>query len=81
MEGRTNTHGWQTTNSREIYANPWIRVREDAVVRPDGGEGIYGVVSMQHPSVTHAVDVGPGSVSVASGVAIDETATPRPRRA
>lgn len=35
----------RTTASREIYANPWIRVREDAVVRPDGSSGIYGVVS------------------------------------
>lgn len=43
--------GWTTTSSREIYSNPWIAVREDAVVRPDGGEGIYGVVAMQHPSV------------------------------
>jgi 8-oxo-dGTP pyrophosphatase MutT (NUDIX family) len=28
-----------------VYENPWIRVREDAVVRPDGTPGIYGVVS------------------------------------
>lgn len=31
--------------SREVYANPWISVREDEVVRPDGSRGIYGVVS------------------------------------
>lgn len=43
--------GWTTTDSREVYSNPWIAVREDAVLRPDGGEGIYGVVTMQHPSV------------------------------
>ncbi|MCT1603951.1 NUDIX domain-containing protein [Dermacoccus nishinomiyaensis] len=43
--------GWTTTGSREVYSNPWIAVREDAVLRPDGGEGIYGVVTMQHPSV------------------------------
>jgi len=35
---------WRTLESREIYKNPWIRVREDQVVRPDGSEGIYGVV-------------------------------------
>lgn len=38
---------WQTTGSREVYANPWIRVREDRVVRPDGRPGIYGVVSFR----------------------------------
>jgi 8-oxo-dGTP pyrophosphatase MutT (NUDIX family) len=37
---------WTTLSSREVYANPWIRVREDQVLRPDGSPGIYGVVSM-----------------------------------
>jgi 8-oxo-dGTP pyrophosphatase MutT (NUDIX family) len=36
---------WRTTSSREVYRNPWITVREDAVVRPDGSPGIYGVMS------------------------------------
>ena len=35
---------WQTVSSREVYGNPWIRVREDSVIRPDGLPGIYGVV-------------------------------------
>ncbi|CAN5796869.1 NUDIX hydrolase [soil metagenome] len=34
----------ECTESREVYRNPWISVREDAVRRPDGSEGIYGVV-------------------------------------
>lgn len=38
---------WQTHSSREIYVNPWIRVREDHVVRADGKDGIYGVVEFQ----------------------------------
>lgn len=50
-ERPVRTNGWTTTSTREIYANPWIRVREDAVVRPDGGTGIYGVVEVRHPSV------------------------------
>jgi 8-oxo-dGTP pyrophosphatase MutT (NUDIX family) len=32
------------------YENAWVRLREDAVVRPDGREGIYGVVELR-PSV------------------------------
>lgn len=36
---------WTTTSSRVVYDNPWITVREDGVVRPDGAEGIYGVVT------------------------------------
>lgn len=37
---------WTTHDSREVYANPWIRIREDRVTRPDGSPGIYGVVEM-----------------------------------
>nr|WP_221242880.1 NUDIX hydrolase [Conexibacter arvalis] len=37
--------------SRTVYENRWIRVREDAVVRPDGEQGIYGVVEMVQPAV------------------------------
>lgn len=31
-----------------MYRNPWIRVREDAVVRDDGSTGVYGVVEKPH---------------------------------
>ena len=41
---------WTTKSTRIAYANAWIRVREDEVVRPDGGAGIYGVVEIR-PSV------------------------------
>ena len=34
----------RTTSSREVYRNPWIRVREDVLERDDGSEGLYGVV-------------------------------------
>ena len=37
--------GWVTRGSRIVYANPWIEVREDEVVRPNGTDGIYGVVT------------------------------------
>jgi 8-oxo-dGTP pyrophosphatase MutT (NUDIX family) len=37
---------WQTTGSRTVYRNPWLSVREDRVIRPDGTEGIYGVVEI-----------------------------------
>lgn len=39
---------WRTRGSREIYVNPWIRVREDHVIRADGQDGIYGVVEFQN---------------------------------
>lgn len=42
---------WETHASRTAYENPWIRVREDEVTRPDGGAGIYGVVELRQPAV------------------------------
>lgn len=41
---------WQTKTSRTVYENPWIRVREDEVTRPDGSDGIFGVVDLQNES-------------------------------
>ena len=41
---------WKTKSSRIAYENAWIRVREDHVLRPDGGPGIYGVIEIR-PSV------------------------------
>jgi 8-oxo-dGTP pyrophosphatase MutT (NUDIX family) len=38
----------RTTGSREVYRNPWIRVREDDIELPDGSVGIYGVVEKPH---------------------------------
>lgn len=35
---------WKTLSSAVKYQNPWITVREDQVIRPDGARGIYGVV-------------------------------------
>lgn len=42
---------WSTIETRVVYENRWIRVREDAVRRPDGADGIYGVVETRGPSV------------------------------
>lgn len=33
-----------TLDTREVYSNRWMRVREDKVLRADGSSGIYGVV-------------------------------------
>src|ERR1700712_3414407 len=31
-------------DSREVYRNAWMVVREDDIRRPDGSDGIYGVI-------------------------------------
>jgi ADP-ribose pyrophosphatase len=37
---------WTTLSTRPIYANKWIRVREDIAQMPNGGTTLYGVVSI-----------------------------------
>lgn len=39
---------WETTETRMVYENPWIQVREDQVITPAGKPGIYGVVSFKN---------------------------------
>jgi 8-oxo-dGTP pyrophosphatase MutT (NUDIX family) len=46
-----HSNPWTTVSSRSIYDNPWIRVREDQVLRPDGQPGIYGVVEFKNLAV------------------------------
>lgn len=35
---------YEITSSKQIYKNPWITVREDEVIRPNGEKGMFGVV-------------------------------------
>ena len=42
---------WQTLHTAVKYQNPWISVREDQVLNPGGGQGIYGVVSMKNKAL------------------------------
>ena len=42
---------WRTLESMRVYENPWISVREDSVIRPDGEPGIYGVVHYKNTAV------------------------------
>lgn len=34
----------RAVSTKVVYQNPWIKVREDLIVRADGTEGIYGVM-------------------------------------
>ena len=63
MKPRDQRNPWRTISSRLIYDNPWIRVREDQVIRPDGHEGIYGVVHFKN-GVRGIYDCGAGAPDV-----------------
>lgn len=36
--------GYKLLSTRHVYKNPWTAVREDIFLRPDGREGLYGIV-------------------------------------
>lgn len=46
----------ETTSTREIYANPWMTLREDTFRRPDGTDGLYGVVDKPDYALVVALD-------------------------
>ncbi len=43
--------GWKQKSEETVYENNWIRVSHDEVIRPNGSEGIYGVVHFQSQAV------------------------------
>ncbi|MCA9050765.1 MAG: NUDIX hydrolase [Planctomycetaceae bacterium] len=41
-------HGpWRILDSREVYRDPWLSVRRDEVIRPDGKPGTHSVVTIK----------------------------------
>jgi 8-oxo-dGTP pyrophosphatase MutT (NUDIX family) len=42
---------WTITAQRRVYENPWIRVNEYDVIRPDGAPGLYGVMEPKQLAV------------------------------
>ena len=46
----------KTLSSREVYRNHWMRVREDAILRSNGEEGIYGVVEKHDAAIVLPIE-------------------------
>ena len=52
-------HGpWQIVQSHEVYRDPWIAVRKDNVIRPDGQPGTHSVVTIKPGVCVLAIDDG-----------------------
>ena len=47
---------WTILDSETKYKNPWMKVVEHKVIRPDSKEGIYGVVSISSGAYILPVD-------------------------
>jgi len=46
----------RTVSTREVYRNPWLRLREDQIERTGGKPGIYGVVEKDDCAVILPVE-------------------------
>jgi len=55
---RVNMAKIQTIESKVVYQNAWMTVKEDRVRRPSGSEGIYGIVEKPDFVVIIPVDNG-----------------------
>jgi len=42
---------WETVSSTIAYENPWIHVRHDTVIRPDGSNGLFGIIEPHNVAV------------------------------
>lgn len=47
----------RTISSREVYRNPWTRVREDVIERENGQRGIYGVIDKDPAAIVIPLEV------------------------
>ncbi|MCA9146758.1 MAG: NUDIX hydrolase [Planctomycetaceae bacterium] len=57
MSSPIQQHGpWQIIESREVYRDPWTRLRRDEVIRPDGNPGTYSVVDLKPGVSVLAID-------------------------
>jgi len=60
--GSSETHGQPvqsiiTLSTREVYTNPWMRVREDQILRSNGKPGIYGVIDKDDSAIILPLDL------------------------
>lgn len=46
-----------TLSTRDVYTNPWMRLREDQILRSNGKPGIYGVVDKDDSAIIIPLDL------------------------
>jgi len=55
---------WTTKSSKVVYENPWLLVREDKIIHPNGKDGMYGVVESKSDAVFVVPIDSEGNVSI-----------------
>ena len=51
METEQHENPWEYLTSRDIYENPWMKVIQDQVIRPNKTNGIYGKVHFKNKAI------------------------------
>jgi ADP-ribose pyrophosphatase len=51
MKNEEHKNPWSCIGSKDIYENPWIKIKEDQVIRPNKSKGIYGKVHFKNVAV------------------------------
>lgn len=51
MDNSHLNNPWKVLKTTNIYDNPWISVKEDAVLNPAGNNGIYGTVHFKNKAL------------------------------
>jgi ADP-ribose pyrophosphatase len=49
---------WTILQSSQVYQDPWLQVRKDNVIRPDGHDGTYSVVQIRSGVTVLPVEKG-----------------------
>lgn len=47
----THENPWQTLSSTAVYDNPWVTVKHEEVLKPNGEPGIYGLVHFKNRAI------------------------------
>ncbi len=47
----THENPWQTQSSTTVYDNPWVTVKHEEVLKPNGEPGIYGLVHFKNRAI------------------------------
>lgn len=51
MHEHSYSSSWQKLTTKKIYENPWIRVEENDVIRPNGSTGMYGWIHFKNKAI------------------------------
>ena len=47
----THENPWQTRSSTAVYDNPWVTVKHEEVLKPNGEPGIHGLVHFKNRAI------------------------------